>query len=104
MEFVTVECMNLNPHDAHSWREGFLWYRKRECGGVPLDFYLKRITKHKHNFKVMTPVHDHTSGISFVCFKPGCKVQVSLYRHDVKEVLMYEKPVGNCYMKYKETW
>lgn len=35
MEYITVECMNMNPHKAHSWREGFLWLRKRECGGVP---------------------------------------------------------------------
>lgn len=35
MEYITVECMNMNPHKAHSWREGFLWHRKRECKGVP---------------------------------------------------------------------
>ncbi|UYL88265.1 hypothetical protein SEA_LILHUDDY_76 [Arthrobacter phage LilHuddy] len=35
MDYITIECMNRKPHEAHSWREGFLWHRKRECGGVP---------------------------------------------------------------------
>jgi hypothetical protein len=35
MEIITIECMNTKPHDPHTWREGFLWHRKRECGGVP---------------------------------------------------------------------
>ncbi|QFG13681.1 hypothetical protein PBI_SHEPARD_76 [Arthrobacter phage Shepard] len=33
MDYITIECMNRKPHKAHSWREGFLWHRKRECGG-----------------------------------------------------------------------
>lgn len=38
MEFITVECMNTKPHAPHTWREGFMWHRKRECGGVPQKF------------------------------------------------------------------
>jgi hypothetical protein len=33
---VFVECMSFKPHEAHSWREGFLWHRKRHCGGRPM--------------------------------------------------------------------
>ncbi|QGZ17279.1 hypothetical protein SEA_GIANTSBANE_75 [Arthrobacter phage Giantsbane] len=35
MVYFTVECGDPKPHKAHSWREGFLWHRKRECGGCP---------------------------------------------------------------------
>ena len=33
MELVTVECMNFHPHDPHTWREGFLWLKKKKCQG-----------------------------------------------------------------------
>lgn len=35
MVIVTVECADPRPHDPHTWREGFLWHRKRICGGTP---------------------------------------------------------------------
>jgi hypothetical protein len=35
MEWLTIECMNFNPHEPHTWREGFLWRTKKECGGRP---------------------------------------------------------------------
>jgi hypothetical protein len=64
---VFVECMSFKPHKAHSWREGFLWYRKRHCGGRPkteAEIWIWRaanpnlgvklnewLPPHKHSFK-----------------------------------------------------
>lgn len=32
---IYIECANFKPHGKHTWREGFLWHRKRECSGRP---------------------------------------------------------------------
>ena len=41
-EFV-VDC-SFGPyvHSPHEWREGFLWLRKRKCGGVSKNDVLSR--------------------------------------------------------------
>jgi len=48
MEYVTIECMNPKPHAPHTWREGFLWHRKRECKGwIGKSAWLRK--NHRHN-------------------------------------------------------
>lgn len=64
--FLIIDCYNFKPHQPHEWREGFLWLRKRKCGGVPerrkLDAKTKaeiwdrikppELYQHRHFFKL----------------------------------------------------
>jgi hypothetical protein len=70
MEFITVECMNPNAHEAHTWREGFLWHRKRECGGVPT---------HRHRFRFVK-VHSDQVIMVWRCSKNRCKESKAMMR------------------------
>lgn len=36
---VFTACDNAKPHKPHSWCEGFLWVRRRNCGGIHKHFY-----------------------------------------------------------------
>jgi hypothetical protein len=72
MEFITVECMNPRPHAAHSWREGFLWYRKRECGGVPKF-------RHRHFYKLHKDWSD-IAVMTWCCTWPGCTKRYLMMR------------------------
>jgi hypothetical protein len=31
---LITECSHTLPHEAHSWRTGFLWHRKNTCSGL----------------------------------------------------------------------
>jgi hypothetical protein len=102
MELITVECMNPKPHEAHTWREGFLWHRKRECGGVPrkadpfdnmLSAYCEadvRYTaalyetlftteEHRHHFR-FAPVHSDGVIMVWRCKISGCRESYTRFR------------------------
>lgn len=51
-DVLYLECSRIFKHDAHSWREGFLWHRKRTCKGLTGEMsdrirYPQK-PKHKH--------------------------------------------------------
>ncbi|QFG08747.1 hypothetical protein PBI_INGRID_77 [Arthrobacter phage Ingrid] len=77
MEIITVECMNPRPHKAHSWREGFLWHRKRECGGVP--------QRHKHKYVLQ----NHMTFIDplKLVWHCDCGKFCSMYREEFRKAL-----------------
>lgn len=84
MEFITVECMNPKPHAKHSWREGFLWLTKKDCGGVP-----KRKLTHKHNLKLhMYPEYPFINPDKVVGHCSGCGTWCSIDKEGFYEVLL----------------
>ena len=121
MVYFTVECGNPNPHKAHSWREGFLWHRKRKCDGCPeksgfeefMADYAKADVEmtsalyeklyHKHHFKgVGSDGPEYI--ISFVCDKGGCNAKVRMYRKDYADMLMGHLSFDREYFAWSEAW
>jgi len=92
---INVECMSVTPHKPHSWREGFLWYRKRVCGGVPMMAELEQIpvNYHKHAFKYK-PFCDNLylnpNRIVWIC--NGCGHIVSAEKEKFYKVLLSGRP------------
>lgn len=86
MEFITVECMNTKPHAPHTWREGFMWHRKRECGGVP--------ERHKHRFILQYMAFIDPRKLVWHC---ECGRFISTYRTHFHEALKnsFMYPVKN---------
>ncbi|ASR83378.1 hypothetical protein SEA_CATERPILLAR_70 [Arthrobacter phage Caterpillar] len=54
LAIIRVECCNPLPHDPHTWREGFLWHRRRVCGGVAEWFRkFEPRPQHRHFFQLL---------------------------------------------------
>ncbi|ALY08668.1 hypothetical protein CAPNMURICA_68 [Arthrobacter phage CapnMurica] len=80
MEFITIECSNLRPHKAHEWREGFLWHRKRKCGGYPDTTKKEWLQKNHRHYMVYMPVHSDQIIMVWRCSVPGCSEAQSKFR------------------------
>lgn len=126
MEIITVECMNMKPHDAHTWREGFLWHRKRVCGGVPrtVDWdgftpnerreamgYVKADVEstaalfshfkgeHRHHFKFNPEEADNVI-MAWKCDVPDCEKEAFRFR----SVFNHQTRVGGHIKFITKTW
>ncbi|ASD52291.1 hypothetical protein QCN32_gp71 [Arthrobacter phage Niktson] len=86
MEFITIECSNRRPHAPHTWREGFLWHRKRECGGVPNITKTEWLRKNHRHYMVYQPVHSNGLIMVWMCSVPGCIQEHTKFR----SVFMFE--------------
>ncbi|ASM62366.1 hypothetical protein SEA_NIGHTMARE_71 [Arthrobacter phage Nightmare] len=88
-DVLYLECSSTFKHDAHSWREGFLWHRKRTCNGLsgemsdriryPQRHILIPQSRHRHTFAL----NDQTDEMYLVwhCQVEPCDIKFAQSRY-----------------------
>ncbi|AXH44614.1 hypothetical protein SEA_MEDIUMFRY_70 [Arthrobacter phage MediumFry] len=81
-EIIYIECSILHPHGPHTWREGFLWHRKRSCTGFKKLNKSEWLRKnHKHNM-VFDGKGSDVLFMHWICDVPGCLENYTRWRRD----------------------
>lgn len=102
-EPVITHLCNTNgfPHEAHEWREGFLWFRKRKCDGLKsklVEWFEPK--PHKHMLR-LTKTLILSSGKSVykknIYWQCDCWFIYSMNRDDLQKLLTGKK-------EYDQTW
>lgn len=77
-EVILLECDDALPHEAHSWRDGFLGRHKNSCKGITpeqFDIYMDRKWPKPYN-----PKHKHKMFLSRLWTTENCMVFICDFR------------------------
>ena len=101
-EVIIKECDNILPHFEHSWRTGFLWWRKQSCKGVTLHQHEQWMgrkwpkPKPKHKHKLQYNASQEYSWVNpdkyvWTCADQTCDIVISSDKENLRWALLNAK-------------
>lgn len=100
-EVIIMECTHTLPHEAHSWRTGFLWLRRNTCQGITAEQFDKYMEMkyptpkppHKHRFQYK-PSRKHLwvnpDRYVWICKDRTCDVVLSTDKEEFRGALLHQ--------------
>lgn len=98
-EIIILECSDTLPHLEHSWRTGFMWFRKHTCQGVTHDQFSKYMEMkfpspkppHKHRLEYKPSqrcLWAHPDRYVWTCKDQACNSVISIDKREFRWALL----------------